>query len=63
MNGYAAELKKILAAHGWKFLRNGKGSHEIWSKPNCQPQTIPYACKSRPLANKILKMAGIDQRF
>lgn len=63
MNGYEAQLKKILCRHGWEFLRAGKGSHEIWFKEGYLPQTIPYGCKSRFLANKILQACGLSERF
>ena len=63
MNGYAAEIKRLLLAAGWQKLRSGKGSHEIWGKPGCRSVTIPHECKPRPLANKILKDCGIDKRF
>lgn len=62
MNGYEAKIKEILTKHGWKFLRNGKGSHEVWQKDN-KGQTIPKGCKSRHLANEIMKQAGIDYKF
>jgi predicted RNA binding protein YcfA (HicA-like mRNA interferase family) len=63
MNGYEAQLKKLLSDHGWYFDRNGKGSHEIWVKKGCIPQTIPKACKSRHLANAILKQCKINHKF
>jgi predicted RNA binding protein YcfA (HicA-like mRNA interferase family) len=63
MNGYEALLKKILGRNGWEFDRPGKGSHEIWKKDGCLPQTIPHGCKSRYLANKILQAAGVSDRF
>jgi predicted RNA binding protein YcfA (HicA-like mRNA interferase family) len=63
MNGYEAQLKKILSSHGWACLRKGKGSHEIWGKAGMPSQTIPYGCKSRYLANKILSNCGIAQKF
>lgn len=62
MNGYEAQLKKLLAEHGWSFIRPGKGSHEIWAKDAAQ-QTIPKGCKSRHLANAILKNCGIPHKF
>lgn len=30
MNGYYRDLIKILKAHGYYFLRHGRGDHEIW---------------------------------
>lgn len=63
MKGYEAELKRILSEHGWEKIRSGKGSHEIWGKAGHRPQTIPYGCKSRHLANRILKDCGIKHKF
>lgn len=63
MSGYEGAIKDILEQHGWKKLRNGKGSHEIWGKDGCNPQTVPKGCKSRHLANKILKQCKIDHKF
>ena len=63
MNGYEAELKRLLTKHGWHKVRNGKGSHEIWGKEGFNPETIPNGCKSRHLANKILKACAIEHRF
>lgn len=34
MNGYEKLLKELLLKHSCKFLRNSKGSHEIWICPN-----------------------------
>ena len=63
MNGYEALLKRLLTENGWSFLRAGKGSHEIWMKVGNAPQTIPKTCKSRHLANKILKQCHIQHKF
>lgn len=63
MNGYAAQIKALLREAGWRWMRDGKGSHEIWGKDGCQPVTIPHGCKSRMLANQILKHCGIGKRF
>jgi predicted RNA binding protein YcfA (HicA-like mRNA interferase family) len=62
MNGYESQIKTILSQHGWAYLRNGKGSHEIWKKGN-EGQTIPKGCKSRHPANKIMKQCGINHKF
>jgi predicted RNA binding protein YcfA (HicA-like mRNA interferase family) len=63
MNGYEAQIKKLLFEHGWRFIRAAKGTHEIWAKDGETPQTIPKGCKSRHLANAILKQCHIKQRF
>ena len=26
-------VKKFLKSQGWEFLRDGKGSHELWGNP------------------------------
>lgn len=62
MNGYEAQIKKLPSEHGWRFIRPGKGSHEIWAKGSDQ-QTTPKGCKSRLLANAILKNCGIPHKF
>lgn len=62
MNGYYAQLVKILRANGFELLRPGKGSHEIWSKGRVA-LTVPFNCASRHTANSILRDAGISHKF
>jgi predicted RNA binding protein YcfA (HicA-like mRNA interferase family) len=62
MNGYYQQLVALLKAHGFLFVRAGKGSHEIWGKGNIH-LTVPYNCKSRYTANAILKDAGVNKRL
>lgn len=62
MNGYESQIKSILSQHGWRYLRSGKGSHEIWVNGK-KSLTIPKGCKSRHLANEIMKQAGVDHKF
>lgn len=63
MNGYESRVKAILAEHGWRLLRPGKGSHEIWVGPKGDVVTVNYVCKSRHTANEIMKVAGIKHKF
>lgn len=42
MNGFEAELKRLLHANDWSFIRHGKGSHDIWHKDGIGNQTIPH---------------------
>jgi len=58
------ELTKKLSKAGWVFLRDAKGSHEIWHHPEIEGSEIVIA--NHPgkevgtgLANKILKKAGL----
>ncbi len=63
MNGYAAQVKAALAQHGWKILRSGKGSHEVWIGPSDKTVSVNHVCKSRHTANAIMKAAGIKLKF
>ncbi len=62
MNGYYAQLTKILKENGFSYLRPGKGSHEIWSKGSVA-LTVPFNCASRHTANAILREARINHKF
>ncbi|MBK8456594.1 MAG: type II toxin-antitoxin system HicA family toxin [Phyllobacteriaceae bacterium] len=60
----AVELKKLLRAAGWEFLRQARGDHEVWRNPATgQKATIDNNSKSRHLANDILKAAGLPKAF
>ena len=63
MNGYEKQVKEQLRSHGWKFLRPGSGSHEIWIGPDGKTVTVNHVCKSRHTANGIMKHAGISHKF
>jgi len=58
------ELAEILREAGCRFERQGKGSHEIWYSPITQRTfTVPTNIDGRPLANAILKQAGLPKAF
>ena len=42
MKGYEKAVKELLLKHGYKLVRTGKGSHEIWAteKPVCYGQSL-----------------------
>ena len=64
MADYATELKRTLSAEGCYFVRQGKGSHEIWYSPKLDRRFVVVSkVKGRNLANKILKQAGIEKTF
>ena len=63
MEGYEKLVKKMLAEHGWMFLRSAKGSHEYWGKENFKPVTVPHGCKSRHTANGIMREAKFNYKF
>ncbi|WP_142519725.1 type II toxin-antitoxin system HicA family toxin [Pseudorhizobium endolithicum] len=64
MGGYLRQLKELLTAAGCRFVRAGKGDHEIWFSPitNCH-FTVDHGVKSRHTANETLKQAGLPKAF
>jgi len=57
-------LADILREAGCRFERQGKGSHEIWHSPITRRTfTVPANIDGRPLANAILKQAGLPKAF
>lgn len=63
MNGYYEPVTKLLRQHGWRYLRPGKGSHEIWCSANGRRMTVPHNLQSRHTANGILRDVGIRERL
>jgi predicted RNA binding protein YcfA (HicA-like mRNA interferase family) len=64
MNNFAPLTKKLLSQAGWRFLRSGKGDHEIWHNPGSGNKvTVDHTIKSRHTANGILKQAGLPKAF
>jgi len=62
MNGYYRLVIEQLRAHGYRFLRQGKGAHEIWSN-GAHHQVVSHNMPSRHMANAIMRQAGIAHRF
>lgn len=62
MNGYYQQVARLLRQAGFDFIRQGKGSHEIWGNGKVT-LTVPFGCKSRHTANAILHDAGIKTRL
>jgi predicted RNA binding protein YcfA (HicA-like mRNA interferase family) len=60
-----AELKKKLAKAGFRFERQGKGSHQIWKHKVTGNRIVfpDHGSKEIPkgTAARIMKDAGIDQ--
>lgn len=64
MGGIYRDLTAKLQEAGCYFLREGKGSHEIWFSPRTNRTfTVPANILSRILANEILKQAGLPKEF
>ncbi|MFZ1990442.1 MAG: type II toxin-antitoxin system HicA family toxin [Alphaproteobacteria bacterium] len=64
MAGYIGDIIRILRQHDCRFVRNGKGDHQIWFSPITKRSfTVDAGVKSRHTANAILKQAGINHKF
>lgn len=58
------ELRRLLNLAGCRFVRPGKGSHEIWYSPITDRRFgVPAAIVSRHTANGVLKDAGLPKAF
>ena len=53
MADYAAELKRILSAEDCYFVRQGKGSHEIWYSPKLDKRFVVVS-----KGNYVFKLTG-----
>jgi predicted RNA binding protein YcfA (HicA-like mRNA interferase family) len=62
MNGYYSLVIEKLIENGYTFLRNGKGSHEMWTNGK-RNQTVSKNMPSRNMANAIMKQCGFDKAF
>jgi len=61
---YDRPLKADLVAAGCRFVRQAKGSHELWYSPVTDRHfVVPANTQMRSTANKILKQAGVDVRL
>jgi len=57
------ELVALLRQHGCTFVRQGKGSHQIWFSPITQVNlVVPNPVKGDGVVHGILKDAGIKRR-
>jgi predicted RNA binding protein YcfA (HicA-like mRNA interferase family) len=58
------ELIRILEEAGCRFIRFGKGSHQIWYSPvGNRNFVVPNGIVSRHTANGVLKDAGLPKKF
>jgi len=64
MAEYEKQVRQLLAEHGCRFVRHGKGDHDIWYSPLTQRHvSVDGKIKSRHTANAVLKQSGIDVKF
>jgi predicted RNA binding protein YcfA (HicA-like mRNA interferase family) len=58
------DLERLLRGAGCELVRQGKGSHEIWFSPITKRAfVVPSNVANKPLANAILKQAGLPKAF
>jgi predicted RNA binding protein YcfA (HicA-like mRNA interferase family) len=58
------ELVRLLRAADCEFVRQAKGSHEIWRSPHAgKTFVVPKNTVKRHTANGILKEAGLPKAF
>lgn len=64
MADFSDDLKATLKAAGCEFIRQGKGSHEIWRSPISNKHfPVQHKIKSRHTANGVLGQAGLPKQF
>ena len=64
MAEYEKLVRMKLRDNDCKFVRTGKGDHEIWHSPITNRNfPVDGKIKSRHVANEIMKQAGIDYKF
>ena len=64
MAEYEKKVRDILRENGCRFVRHGKGDHDIWYSPLTNTHiTVDAKIKSRFTANAIMKQSGISYRF
>ena len=62
--GYGRDLVKLFKENGCRFVRNGKGDHQVWFSPiTGNNVTLDYGTTKNRTANGILKQAGIKHKF
>ena len=64
MADFTRDVISELKLNGCEFVRHGKGDHDIWKSP-VSGRVFPVDSKirTRPMANKIMKDAGLGKRF
>ncbi len=64
MAAFEKKVRKILKENSCKFIRHGKGDHDIWYSPISKRHfTVDGKIKSRHTANAIMKQSGIKHHF
>jgi hypothetical protein len=62
MANYSRALKEALRKAEYKFVRQGRGDHEIWESPKSGARfVIDGKIKSRHTANEVPQAGGIGK--
>jgi ribosomal protein L16/L10AE len=63
-DNFTPRLKDLLRSNGCRFVRQGKGDHEIWYSPISNKRfMVDNHIKSRHWANHALRQAGLPKAF
>jgi len=61
---FTPQVKAILHKNGCRFVRQGRGDHEVWYSPISERRfVVDGKIPSRHLANDTLKQAGIGKKL
>ena len=64
MANFYREVRRALIEAGCEFVREGKGSHEIWRSPiSMRTFTVPKTLKRKPTAEQVFKDAGLAKKI
>ena len=64
MADYTKDVYRLLNEYGCKFVRHGKGDHNIYYSPVTKRNvSVDGRITIKHMANKIMKDAGIEYRF
>jgi hypothetical protein len=64
MGDLERDLKRTLRDANCKFVRAGRGDHEIWWSPVSNRNfVVDFGITSRHMANVVLKQAGLPKQF
>jgi hypothetical protein len=61
---FAPKLKRVLRDADCRFVRPGRGDHEVWFSPiSGRNFAVDHKILSRHTANAVLKQAGLTKQF
>jgi hypothetical protein len=64
MAEYEQKVRQVLRQNGCRFVRRGKGDHDIWYSPiSGKNFPVDGEIRIRHVANGIMKQAGIKYHF